>query len=308
MGTESNLSVLYPVEINDTTLTSTTVAEADYPAWSGVTTYNTIGDRVIKSHRIYENAKTGNLNKDPDDINNRAGSTIWWIDVSATNAWKMFDGESSSATTIATSLTVVVEPGFINSLAMLGLVGDQVDVTYKSTPGGTTVYNTTVMLENSYPPDYYEYFFSPFQQQPDLIIDDIPPYYNGELTVTLSATSGNVECGMFALGDLRPLGTIVYNAKATPKSYSYIKIDDFGNNEIRRRKSARDVSLETKIEIGYANTAIDILTTVMDQAVVWVGTSLDDYAGLRVLGLGNGQVVYDQPNYCTINVDIKGLI
>jgi hypothetical protein len=220
----------------------------------------------------------------------------------------MFDNESSSATTIATSLTVVVKPGFINSLAMLSLVGDQVDVTYKSTSGGTTVYTATVMLENSYPPDYYEYFFSPFQQQPDLIIDDIPPYYNCEITVVLSATSGNVECGLFSVGDLRPLGTIIYNAKATPKSYSYIGIDDFGNNEIRRRKSARDVSLETKIEIGYANTAIDILTANMDQAVVWVGTSIDDYAGLRVLGIGNGQVVYDHPGYCTINIDVKGLI
>ena len=82
---DSMLSLMIPVEITDTVLHSTTVAETDYSAWSNGTTYS-IGNKVIRGHRIYESAQNSNLNKDPTDINNRTGSTIWWIDVSATNA------------------------------------------------------------------------------------------------------------------------------------------------------------------------------------------------------------------------------
>ena len=95
---DSTLSVLVPVDITDSILVSTDVPEVDYSDYSSVTTYG-IGDRVISSltHKVYESAKASNLNKDPTDINNRTGSTIWWIQVDSTNAWKMFDGEKTSA-------------------------------------------------------------------------------------------------------------------------------------------------------------------------------------------------------------------
>lgn len=306
---DSTLSVLVPVAITDTILTSTDVPETDYSAWSDVTTYSIV-DRVISAttHKVYESAKASNLNKDPTDINNRTGSTVWWIQVDATNAWKMFDGEKTSATSKASSMTIILKPGFVNSLYAGGLVADTATITMKDSPGGTVVYSKTIALENSYPPDWYEYFFSPFRQQPDLIIDDLPPYNNCEVTFTLSILSGNVECGMFQIGDLRPLGTTQYNASATPKSYSSIKIDDFGNNEIVRRKKSTDAEYQVILDPSYANTAMDILNTVLDVPVVWVATTLDDYAWLRVFGLGNGKMVSENYSECVLNVSIKGLI
>jgi len=309
---DATLSVMMPVTIDDTTLTSTTVSEADYSAYNSGTTY-ALGDRVISTsaHRIYESGAASNLNHDPTDINNRipnASGVTWWIDVSATNAWKMFDGESSSATVVATSFTVVVEPGFVSSLYMGGLIGDTATITMKDAPGGTTVYSDTITLENSLPPDWYEYFFSPFEQQRDLVINDFPPYLTCELTVQLSISSGNVECGMFQVGDLRPLGTTQYDAEAIPKTYSYINIDEFGNNKITRRKSGRDMSLEAVVALEYSDTAVDILTGVLDVPSVWVATTYNDHAALRVFGLGSGSMKYWQPGYNKLRIDVKGLI
>ncbi|MBX9636151.1 MAG: hypothetical protein K2Q14_07000 [Gammaproteobacteria bacterium] len=306
---DSTLSVLVPVEITDSVLTSTDVVETDYPEHDPGTTY-ALGERVISTitHKIYESAKAGNLDKDPTDINNRTGSTKWWTQVDSTNAWKMFDGEKTSATTKASSLTIVLKPGFINSLYAGGLIADTATITMKDAPGGSVVYSETMQLENSYPPDYYEYGFSPFTQQPDLILDDIPPYYNGEITFTLEIASGNVECGMFQVGDLRPLGTLQYNASATPKSYSYIKIDDFGNNEIKRRKKATDGKYQVILEPSYANTAMSILNAVLDVPVVCVATTFDDYAWLRTFGLVSGEMVPDNYSECVMNVSVKGLI
>lgn len=307
---DSTLSVLIPVDIaSGSVFQSSTATEADYAAWSAVTTY-ALGDRRISTttHKIYESAAASNLNHDPTDINNRTGSAPWWIEVSPTNRWKMFDGESNSQTTYATPLTVVLRPGFVNSLYAGNLIGDSVTVTMKDAPGGITVFSETIQLENSYPPDWYEYFFSPFSQQPDFLIDAIPPYYTGELTFSLTAGSGDVSCGMFQVGDLRPIGETVYGASADPKTYSYIRIDDFGNNEIVRRKSARDMTVSAIVNIEYANTAIDIMTSVLDVPTLWVATPMAAYSGLRVFGLGSAKYSYDYPLTGKVDVTIKGLI
>ena len=307
---DSTLSVLIPVDITGgSVFQSSTATEADYSAWNSGTTY-ALGDRCISTttHKIYESAAASNTNHDPTDINNRVGTTTWWIEVSPTNRWKMFDGQSSSQTTVASPLTVVLRPGFIGSLYAGNLVGDQAVITVKDSPGGTTVFSETIQLENSFPPDYYEYFFSPFSQQPDLLIDDIPPYYTCEVTFTLTATTGNVSCGMFQVGDLRPIGLSLYGATSEPKTYSYVQIDDFGNNQIIRRNSARDMSVTAIVDLDYANTALDIITSVLDVPSVWTASPVAEYSGLRVFGLGSAKHVYDLPLTGKCDITIKGLI
>lgn len=305
---DASLSVLVPVEITDAVLSSTNVAETDYSAWSNVTTY-AVGDRVISvsTHMVYESAKASNLNKDPTDIANRTGTTIWWVEVSPTNAWKMFDGESTSQTIAAAPITVVLEPGPINSIYAAKLTADTAVVTIKDVAGGTEVYSETIILEDSAPPDYYEYFYSPYHQQPDFLLTDLPPYGQCEVTVSLTG-SGNLACGMFQVGDLRPLGVTQTGAKTIPKTYSYIGIDDFGNNEIKRRKSAKDVALSAKIAPGEENTALDIIGSVLDIPVLWVAAALPDLSGLRIFGLGSGDLSYNNDQPTILNVNIKGLI
>lgn len=304
---DSMLSLMIPVEITDTVLYSTTVAETDYSAWSNGTTYS-IGNKVIRGHRIYESAQNSNLNKDPTDINNRTGSTIWWIDVSATNAHKMFDNESTSATVAATSLTVVLRPGFISGLYAGGLVGDTATITVKDSPGGTTVYSATIQLENSYRGDYWEYFFAPFSQQRDLVIDDIPPYYNCEVTFTLSISSGNVECGMFQVGEIRPVGVLQYGGSVRPKSYSAIKEDEFGNVEVRKRRKARDATYQVIIDKTLGNGAMDALTSVLDVPTVVIATTFDDYSWLRTFGLVSSDMSPDNYSENVINITVKGMV
>jgi len=310
MSDSSTFSVMLPVDIySGSVFQSSTATEADYAAYNSGTTY-ALGDKVISAatHKIYESAANSNTGHDPTDINNRTGSTIWWNEVSATNRWKMFDGESTSQTTTASPLTVVLRPGFVNALYAGNLIGDQAVITMKDAPGGTVVYSNTVQLENSYPPDWYEYFFAPFSQQPDLLIDDLPPYYNCELTFTLSATSGNVSCGMFQIGDLRPIGTALSGASAEPKTYSYIKVDEFGNNTIVRRKSAKDMNVDVIVDLDYANTALDILASVLDVPTLCSATATLEYSGLRVFGLVSAKHSYDLPTAGKTSLSIKGLI
>jgi len=306
---DATVSIMVPVEVNDTTLTSTTVAETDYSQWLIGTTY-ALADMVIDTttHRIYESAQASNTGNDPTDVANRTGEAPWWIDVSATNAWKMFDGQSASATVEALTLTIVVKPGFASSIYMGGLIGDSATVVMTSSPGGTEVYNETIQLENSLPGDYYEYFFSPFTQQPDLVVNDLPPYLNGEVTITLTISAGYVECGMFRIGDLRPIGLTSYNSEVIPKTYSYIDIDEFGNNKIVPRNKAKDMRIPVVVEIAASDSVVDLMTSVLDVPSVVVGTTLDDHAALRGFGLVSGSMKYLKPGLNSLSLQVKGLI
>lgn len=305
----ASLSVLAPVTISATLLTSSTVPETDYAGWLVGSTY-AVGDKVISTvtHRVYESLRATNLGHDPTDILNRTGATPWWLDIGPTNRYAMFDGEASTQTVIASPLTVVIHPGPFNSVYLAGIDGDSLTLTVKDSPGGAVVFTTTVTLEASAPPDYYEYFFDRFQPQTDYLASDLPSYTNAELTVSITKVTGNVKCGVLALGDLRPLGLTQYGAKAKPKTYSYIKIDEFGNNVIKRRKSAKDMSASSYVKLEEANFVLDTITELLDVPCVWIGTDIQEYSGLRVYGLGSAELSYDQPQFATLNLNVQGLI
>lgn len=305
----ASLSVLAPVTIVDALLTSSTAPETDYAAWSGATTY-AIGDRVINTttHRKYESLKATNLNHDPSDILNRTGVTPWWLDIGPTNRWAMFDSEVSTQTSIASPLTVVLHPGAINAFYLAGLDGDTLTVSIKDSPSGSVIYSYTGNLEASTPGDYYEYFFDRFMPQTDFLASGIDAYTDMQITITITKVTGNVKCGVLAVGDLKPLGLTQYGAKAKPKTYSYIKIDEFGNNTIIKRKTAKDMSASSYVKLEEANYVLDTITELLGTPCVWIGTEVSQYSGLRVFGLGSAELSYDQPEVAMLSLNVQGLI
>lgn len=302
-------SVLVPIEIVDSILVSSSAAETDYAPWNGATTYAT--DQYCIStvtHRIYKSMKDGNVGKDPTDIANRTGTTVWWQDVGPTNKWAMFDGEVSTQTVVASPLTVVLRPGFFNAFYMGAIDAEQIDCVVTDAPGGNVIWSFSGALEGSAPADYYEYWFTAFKPMTDFLANGIDQYNDAELSVTLSKASGTVKVGVLSVGDLRPLGNTQYGAKAKPKTYSYIKVDEFGKTKIVRRKAAKDLSLTAWIKTEEANSVVDTLTEVLDVPCVWIGHSLPEYAGLRAFGLGRGEVSYDKPKDCLLTIDVEGMI
>lgn len=306
---ETSLSVLAPISITDTMLTSSSVAETDYPVWNSATTY-ALGDRVImtSTHRIYESLKAGNLNKDPSVQANQVGSPAWWLEVGPTNRWAMFDNNTSTATSGASPLTVVIKPGFSNCIYLGKINADHLHLIVKDAPGGNIIFEYDEDLENSAPDDYYEYFFDPFDPQEDYLARDIPPYNDMEYTIILTKLSGSPALGLCAIGDLKPLGATQYGAKVKPKTYSYMKTDSFGNVTIIRRQSATDMSASAIMPLKNANTVIKTVQSVLDVPCVWVGTDLPEYSGLRVFGLGSGELEYVNYSEAQLTISVQGMI
>lgn len=302
------LSVLEPVTVDGAILISSTVAEADYAAWSSSTSY-TVGARCISTgtHRIYE-CVAAHSNKDPTNVDNQAGTTVYWLDVGPTNRWAMFDGEVSTQTAASSPLTVVLRPGSFNGLYLADLDASAISITVKDAPGGSVVYSYSGQLEGSQPSDWDEYFFDRFKPLTDFLASDIDQYNDAELTVTLTSLGGVVKCGVLAVGDLRALGRTQRGAKAKPKTFSYIKTDDFGRTSIKRRKSAKDMTASALLDLSEANTVTDLIQGLLDVPAVWIAADGQEYGALRVFGLGSGEISFDGADYCQLSLNVQGLI
>jgi hypothetical protein len=303
------LSVLAPIPIVGSMFVSSTLAESDYSPYSAGTTY-AVGTRCISTstHRIYESAINSNIGKDPTDPNNSTGDTAPWIDIGPTNKWALFDGEVNTQSTGPSPMTFVVRPGAFNCFYLGGLDAEGLTYTVKDAPGGNVILTGSSPLEGSAPADYYEYFFDRFQPATDFLLSGVDMYAQAEITITLTRASGNVKCGIFAMGDLRPLGDTQRGAKAKPKTYSYINTDKFGKTQIVRRKATTDMSASAFVDMAEANYVLDTLKEVLDVPCVWVGTDLPDYSGLRCFGLGSGELSYDYPKLAQLSLNVQGLI
>jgi hypothetical protein len=308
---KATLSVLAPKQITAGMLASSTVAQ---PAASGeapwlASTNYAVGAVVSRNttNKVYVNLVAGVDATLPENSVSGVVATPRWIEKDATNRWLMFDSRVSTQTVTTSPLTVVLRPGFFNAIAMFGIDAASVAITVKDAPGGNVIYTYSGALEGSAPGDFYDYFFLPYKPQTDLVLSGIDQYNNAELTVTLTS-GGVIKCGLLAVGDLRPLGSTLYGAKAKPKTYSYIKVDEFGENKIVKRKSAKDMSLSAYVDLLEANNVLDTVTELLDVPCLWIGTNLPQYSGLRVFGLGSGELSYDHVNDCLLSINVQGLI
>jgi hypothetical protein len=303
----SILSVLVPITIASSMLISSTVPETEYPAWTVGATF-AAGDRCIANHRIYESGKASNTGKDPTDLTNQAGTPPWWFDIGPSNMWAMFDDQVSTQTAVASPLTVVLQVGGFNAVSLLGLDADSLTVTVRDAPAGTVIYSYTGSLESSTPGDYDEYFFDPFRPQTEFLATNIDQYQAMEMTITLTKTTGMVKCGAVSVGDLRELARTLAGAKAKPKTYSYIKTDDFGVTTIKRRKSATDMSLTAYVELADATFVNRTIADLLDVPCLWIASNLPQFSSLQCFGLGSGEVSFDDPQGCLLSLNVQGLI
>lgn len=313
-------SVLVPVDILNTPgalmsikADDVEMPEDDSPAWWSGQTFM-LGDRAHSAvtHRVYESLKDNNLGHDPTVDANRstaAGSPTWWFDVGPTNKSAMFDGLVSTPTVAAAPMVIRIRPGAFNGFALFGIDATTYSVEVRSPPGGDLIYSEPeTPLEGSMPGDYYEYFFGAFKPLTQLIRSGIDPYGSSEIILTLSKPSGEVKLGMFAIGDMRPLGIPQRDAVVEPIDYSYIKTDAYGNTEVKKRANATGMTMTAKLEIGDANNVMETIRQVLGVPCVVIGSQAPLYSWATVFGMVSARMSAPDYAYVDLNITVKGLI
>jgi hypothetical protein len=135
------MKVIKPTAFTETMLVSSNAAESS-PNYSAGTTY--AKDSIVNSGtHLYQSLVNNNLGNTPST------SPLYWLDIGPNNIHAMFDNQISTATISATPLNVVFKPGIFNSLALIGLSGNQVAVTVRDGTGGPIIYSATFALDGT---------------------------------------------------------------------------------------------------------------------------------------------------------------
>lgn len=292
------MKVIKPVTFNaGTHLVSSTAVEV-YSAWSVSTTYAKDAFVDYGTH-IYQSLVNSNTGNQPDT------SPTQWVLIGPDNTHAMFDDQTSTATTSTSPLTVVLDTGLCNSLGLLGLVGSQVVVTVKDDTGGNVVYTRTVSLDGTFIYDWYQYFFEPYVQIGEVVLTDLPPYLNAELTVSLTGT-GTIQIGTLTWGTQYDLGEAEYGAGLGIIDYSKKETDEFGVTTFVRRDFSKRLTARLILPNTQINRVQRVLADLRAQPAIWVTSDVPDLAPLTVYGFFRDfaiEVSYPTESYCSLEIE-----
>lgn len=304
------MKILYPTPITPAMIKSgTTIAEpaTGETAWASGGTY-ALGDfrLSLTAHRIYKcaQAHSGRTAYPEND-------TAYWTDFAPSQRAAPFDYYTSTKSSLAGNQTWVIQPGFFNAIGLYGFEGNTVQITVKDAPGGTVIFSKTLSMLAP-PSGWYQYLFGPRRTLKKLLVTDIPPRPNAELSITL--TGNPTAIGSILVGDYRSLigdaewGGTEAGATAEPVTFSYIKQDpDYGTVKIVRRPSATGMRASVVLPRSQADAAIETIQALQDQVVAWVASDQPGFDGLHVVGLGSASVAY-RNQIATISLTVKGMI
>lgn len=279
------------------------VPETDYPVWSAATAY-AIGTRVmiLATHKVYE-ALTANTNKAP------ASSPVDWIEVGATNRWRAFDKKVGTVSSATTSLTFVLRPGIVTGVALIGVSALSVTVSMADPLDGIVFNQTYDMQDASEVLDWHAYFFSEIRGKNTLIVEGLPSYLNGVLTITLTAGAGvAVSVGSLVVGWLYTYAPAVeYGASVGIQDYSRKEADTWGNLQVVERAFSRRAQFNFFVAATAVDALVDRLAALRATPAVYVGSGL--YGTTVVYGFYKDfDTVISYPTKSECSIQIEGLV
>jgi hypothetical protein len=288
-------------------LVSSTAPETDFAVWAFGTF--AVGDKRIMTtgvHKVYQCLVVHTSTDATGAPNlNTTGATPKWLEVSATNRWKLFDGEVGSVTTNATSLVTVFKPGAINSLAMLELQGATASVSVKDATGGTVVYTASKTLDGAILLDWYMYFFEAAVQLTEWTLTNIPPYANCEVTVTVTS-GGTAGIGVLSVGTVYALGDTLSGVTTGITDYSIKSTDTFGRTTIVKRKFSKRVDCKLYLDNIALNKVQKVLANLRSTPCVWITSEVDTYSLLTTYGFYKDftlEIPYPTVSMCSLSIE-----
>ena len=293
------MKVVKPITVTAPVLISSTATET-VSARNAGTAY-VVGNQVLRTttNRIYQRIIAGTTATAPES------DTTNWLDLQPSNTWAMFDSEISTQTTATTSLTVVIKPGYTNSLCLFGLVGTTLTVTVRDGLAGPVVYTTTKTLDGTVIADYYQYFFEPAVQLGSVVLSDLPPYLNAHITIAIAGT-GTVKCGICLAGTFYELGDTQYGATSSIIDYSRKDTDAFGVTSFVRRAYSDRITMSLMFPNAQLNKVKSVLAGLRATPCAWIGTDVEGFEVLSTFGFYKDfsiTIAYPTQSLCALEIE-----
>ena len=298
------MRVIKSIETTDAILTYSNILENEHPLWVSGTTYS-IDAKVIYNHRIYNRIVSGAGTTTP------ALDLVNWLDLGATNKYRMFDNIISSVSSRKGGIQFTLTPNqVVNSIALLNVNASTVRVVMTDPVDGVVYDQTKELRSSSEVIDYYSYFFAPLVSLTDsntAVFLDLPSKPTATITVYISSGAGLVEVGEVVYGIKRVIGRTNYGTSIGIKSYSRKDVDEFGKVTVVKRKNSKyceyDVDIDNK-DLAYVQRLFQDIDSV---PCLFVGNP--DMEELIVYGFySDFKATISFPTVSKCNLRVEGLI
>lgn len=298
------MQLIKPIEILNSHILSSTAVET-VPEWVSGTSYP-LEAEVQYLNVVYVSTIPSNSNKVP----NVPVTPLAWKKKQSNNKFSMFDEYVNTQTIANGSLTLEIQTGYLsNSLALLNLEGvTDALIKVKDGVGGTEVFNKTYNLDDTIILDWYQYFFEDVRLQDELIIQELPPYLNGVVSVTLNGI-GDIAVGNLVLGNIYFIGNTQEGASAGIRDYSSKAVNEYGITQLKKKAFSKRMDVNLFVNNTELNFVRRILQDIRATPVVWIGTPYSEYAALNIYGYYkdfNLEIPYPSFSFCRL--EIEGMI
>ena len=288
--------------VTGSNLIYSTVTDAT-AAYSSGTTY-ALGAKVKYLNQIWESLQASNLNKQPN-LN-----PTWWYLIGPDNLHAPFDLSVSTKSTMPTIQTMVIKPGAFDSIALIEVDAEVIEVSATDYTGKEIYYSGTFGLSGSIVYDWYQYFFESLTEERTQILVQglLAVYPEAVITVRLrSAIGANNSIGALIAGITTEIGGSQYGISAGITDYSRKDTDEFGNITFIQRNYSKRLSADVHFPNTEINKVQRFLYSIRAQPVVWVGSDDPTYEEpLVVFGFYRDfstTIAYPTHSLCSIEVE-----
>lgn len=281
----------------------TNVPEADYAVWVSTTAY-VVGGRVMLNSRNYE-ALVANTNVSPEAAPTDPPT---WLDLGATNRWKMFDDKIGTATTNPESISVTVAPGrATDALAFFGIEAASILVRVTDPYQGIVYESQASPVSTDGITDWYDYFFNPVELNEDFVMLDVPVGNYGSIEIVISQPGGVAKAGALILGKMAELGKALYGTSVGITDYSRKDFDDFGNVTVIERGYSKRAEFDLVIETARLSAVQRTLARHRAKPIVWIGEA--GYQSTILYGYYREfNLVISSPTVSDCSISVEGLV
>lgn len=301
------MRVIKSIVTTDTILTSSNIPENEFPMWVANTNYN-IGDSVIYQHNIYTVIIAHNNRTITPDLD-----TTYWLFVSATNRFRMFDNVVNSLSTRTGTIQFTLQPNqVVDSICLFELNAATVRVRMNDPVSGIVYDETKALADYSTIVDIYAYFFEPIGEVlKSALFLDLPAYPTASITVTIDAGGGEATVGEVIYGSQRVIGRTKYGTSFGLKSFSRKETDEFGRVTVVKRKNSKFAEYDIDIDNSVISNVQRFFDDIESVPCVFIGVTdgTVTYEPLIVYGFYNDfKAVVSFPTVSTCNLRVEGLI
>lgn len=292
-------TVTRAADVTTGTLVYSNLVDVD-AQYSAGTTY-TLNQRVTYNQQIWECILSPSTGNTPTDY------PLYWVSRGPSNRWAAFDSQVSTASTSNLEQIYVLRPGPCSGLGLFGLSGYSLEVSVLSEPGGPLLSSKKILLDGADISNWYQYYFSPVEQQTEYVVTDLSLYSLSYITVRVVGPS-TVACGHLSLGEVVDLGGSQYGASIGITDYSLKKTDANGVSTFYEKGYSKDLTVDTLFDKSQLGSVYRTLASLRATPCTWVVADSEEYSTLTTFGnIRNFSINVEYYSTSLCNFDIQGL-